>query len=223
MCPMLSDVSTDLRAGARTGLLLQVTSSPRPGSVTNALTAAYAEAWADARPGARVVRHDLPALDLPHLTATEMGAWFTETSDHTDLHRLVLARSDALIDDLLAADEIVIGAPMWNFSIPSNLKAWIDHVTKDGRTIRFGANGPEGLLPARRAVVVSARGSDYRPGTPAAPLDMQEPYLRLILSVLGIDEVVVVNVDRQGPSYADAGEHVDQARTRLLDLAGRAV
>lgn len=203
----------------RTARLLRVTSSPRPGSVTNELTEAYAAAWAAARPGAEIVHHDLPSLDLPHLGASEMGAWFTEQNDHTDLHRLVLARSSSLIDDLLAADELVIGAPMWNFSIPSNLKAWIDHVTKDGRTVQFGPRGPEGLVPARRAVVVSARGSDYRPGTHTEPLDLQEPYLRLILGFLGIAEVVVVNVDRQAPRYSAARSYVDDARSRLLDVA----
>ncbi len=203
----------------RTQVLLRVDSSPRPGSVTGTLTEAYAAAWAGARSGARVIHHDLPRLNLPHLSATEMGAWFAEPDDHTDLHRLVLARSNDLIDDVLLADEIVIGAPMWNFSIPSSLKAWIDHITKAGRTIRFGPNGPEGTVPARRAVVISARGSDYRPGTPTAPLDLQEPYLRLILGFLGIDEVVVVNVDRQGPSYPDAADHVAEARARLVELA----
>ncbi|UDY37574.1 FMN-dependent NADH-azoreductase [Dermatobacter hominis] len=202
-----------------TPVLLQVDSSPRAGSVTNLLTAAYAEAWAAARPGATVLRHDLPRLNLPHLNATEMGAWFTEPDDHTDLHHLVLARSNDLIEDLLAADELVIGAPMWNFSIPSSLKAWIDHVTKAGRTITFGPDGPAGLVPARRAVVVSARGSDYRPGTPTAALDMQEPYLRLILGFLGIAEVRCVNVDRQGPSYPEAGDYIEGARAELLELA----
>jgi FMN-dependent NADH-azoreductase len=187
--------------------------------VTNELTQAYADAWSASRPGAQVVHHDLPALDIPHLGAAEMGAWFTDDDDHTDLHRLVLARSSSLIDDLLAADELVIGAPMWNFSIPSNLKAWIDHVIKHGRTVRFGPQGPIGLVPARRAVVVSARGSDYRPGSPTEPLDLQEPYLRLVLGFLGIADVVVVTVDRQGPQYADARAYVDDARTRLLDVA----
>jgi FMN-dependent NADH-azoreductase len=214
MCPTTNDSPND-----RGPLLLQVTSSPRRDSVTNALSNAYADAWASMHPGSRVIRHDLPALDLPHLSATEMGAWFTDTCDHTDLHRLVLARSDALIEDLLAADEVVIGAPMWNFSIPSNLKAWIDHVTKEGKTFRFGPEGPVGMVPARRAVVVSARGSDYRPGTPTAPLDLQEPYLRLILGFLGIDHVEVINVDRQGPSYPDAADYAEEARSLLLTLA----
>lgn len=199
--------------------LLRVTSSPRPGSVTNELTQAFAEAWSASRPGAQVVHHDLPALDIPHLGAAEMGAWFTDVEDHTDLHRLVLARSSSLIDDLLAVDELVIGAPMWNFSIPSSLKSWIDHVTKHGRTVRFTPQGPVGLVPARRAVVVSARGSDYRPGSPVEPLDLQEPYLRLVLGFLGIAEVVVVNVDCQGPQYPDARKHVDDARGQLLSMA----
>jgi FMN-dependent NADH-azoreductase len=202
-----------------THVLLHVASSPRPGSVTNTLTDAYASAWTSARPGSRVIRHDLPQMDLPHLSATEMGAWFTEPDGHTDLHHLVLARSNGLIDDLLAADEVLIGAPMWNFSVPSSLKAWIDHVVKADRTIQFGPTGPVGMVPARRAVVVSSRGSDYRPGTPAAALDMQEPYLRLILGVLGIDDVAIVNVDRQGPSYPDAGDHLEAARSHLLAIA----
>ena len=218
MCP---SASVQVPQTATAQVLLQVDSSPRPGSVTNALTAEYAAAWVNARPDARVVRHDLPSLNLPHLNATEMGAWFTEPDDRTDLHDLVLARSNSLIDDLLAADEIVIGAPMWNFSIPSSLKAWIDHVTKAGRTIQFGPNGPEGLVPARRAVVISARGSDYRPGTPAATLDMQEPYLRLILGFLGIDDVQFINVDRQGPNYPNALDYMHEARTELIELAGQ--
>lgn len=201
------------------GRLLRVTSSPRPGSVTNELTEAYAAAWTAATTGRQVIHHDLPNLDLPHLGAAQMGAWFAEHDDHTDLHRLVLARSNSLIQDLLAADELVIGAPMWNFSIPSNLKAWIDHVVKHGQTVRFGADGPTGLVRARRAIVVSARGSDYRPGSPTEGLDLQEPYLRLILGFLGIAEVIVVTVDRQGPAYDGTAGYVDAARSRLLDLA----
>ena len=202
-----------------TQVLLRVDSSPRAGSVTGALTAAYTDAWLAARPDAAVIHHDLPALALPHLSSTEMGAWFAEPEEHTDLHHLVLALSNRLIDDVLSADELVIGAPMWNFSIPSSLKAWIDHITKAGRTIAFGPEGPMGIVPARRAVVISARGSDYRPGSPIAGLDLQEPYLRLILGFLGIDDVVFVNVDRQGPNYPEAPTYADEARTRVLELA----
>ena len=220
----------DVSAGAasaipdgRSGpILLQVDSSPRLGSVTNSLTALYATTWLESHPDGRVIRHDLPALNLPHLNSTEMGAWFTDPAEHTDLHELVLARSNNLIDDVLSAEEIVIGAPMWNFSIPSSLKAWIDHVTKAGRTITFGEHGPRGVVTASRAVVVSGRGSEYRAGTVTESLDMQEPYLRLILGFLGIQDVRVVCVDHQGPNYTDGLETYAAAEAEILAIAAEA-
>ena len=200
-------------------VLLHVDSSPRATSATRTLTATYVAAWLDRHPEGSVRRHDLPALNLPHLNATEMGAWFSPPAEHTDLHRLVLARSDTLIDDVLAADEIVIGAPMWNFSIPSSLKAWIDHITKAGRTLQFGPEGPYGVVPAARAVVIVSRGSEYRPGTPTAALDHQVPYLRLILGFLGIPDVRVVVLDGQGPTYPAAAEALATAEAEVRTLA----
>lgn len=200
-------------------VLLRVDSSPRETSATRALTATYVAAWLEANPGGSVRQHDLPALNLPHLNATEMGAWFARPDEHTELHRLVLARSDTLIDDLLAADELVIGAPMWNFSIPSSLKAWIDHVTKAGRTLEFGPDGPYGVVPATRAVVLVSRGSEYGDAMPTAALDHQVPYLRLILGFLGIDDVHFVTLDGQGPTYADAADRFAVAEAAVRALA----
>jgi FMN-dependent NADH-azoreductase len=196
-----------------------VDSSPRAASATRALTAAYVDAWLDGHPGGSVRHHDLPALNLPHLNATEMGAWFARPDEHTDLHRLVLARSDTLIDDVLAADELVVGAPMWNFSIPSSLKAWIDHITKAGRTLEFGPEGPYGVVPATRAVVVVSRGSEYAAGMPTAGLDHQVPYLRLILGFLGIGDVRVVTLDGQGPTYPNAADTFAVAEAEIRALA----
>jgi FMN-dependent NADH-azoreductase len=219
--PNVDAVEAPDGAAQRSGrpMLLQVDSSPREASASRSLTAVYAAGWLEQHPGGVVRHHDLPALNLPHLSATEMGAWFAQPDEHTDLHRLVLARSDQLIDDVLAADELVIGAPMWNFSIPSSLKAWIDHITKAGRTLAFGPDGPYGIVPARRAVVITSRGSEYRPGTPMASLDHQTPYLRLILGFLGIDEVRTVDVDGQGPTYPDAAATLAAAELELLAMA----
>ena len=200
-------------------ILLRVDSSPRPESATRLLTAAYAQAWQAHRPQSEVRHHDLAILDLPHLGATELGAWFADPSDHVELHNLVLARSNRLIDDVLAADEVVIGAPMWNFNIPSSLKAWIDHVVRAGRTIQFGADGIVGAVHAR-TTVVTARGSDFRPGGPTAAWDFQEPYLRQILGFMGITDLHFVHADHQGPNWAD-GQHVlSEARSELIALAG---
>jgi FMN-dependent NADH-azoreductase len=201
------------------GTLLQVDASPRGGSATRQLTATFADAWLAANPGGEVVHHDLPVLNPPHLNATEMGAWFDDPTAHTDLHHLVLARSNDLIDDVLAADELVFGVPMWNFSIPSSLKAWIDHVVRAGRTFQYTATGVEGAVPARRAVVISSSGSDYSQGSPMEACNMVGSYLSLILGFIGVDQVEVVHVNRQGPTWPDADEALDAARVEVLGLA----
>jgi FMN-dependent NADH-azoreductase len=207
------------RIGSMTDVLLQIDSSPRRGSATRQLTAAFTDAWLAAHPDGVVRHHDLPLLNLPHLTATEMGAWFDDPAEHTNLHHLVLARSNELIDDVLAADELVIGAPMWNFSVPSSLKAWIDHIVRAGRTIHYRADGIDGAVTARRAVVVSSSGSDYGPGSPLEHLNMVGPYLDQILRFIGIGDVRNVHVNRQGPTWPDAGETLAQARSSVERLA----
>jgi len=202
--------------------LLRVDASPRPAGTSRTLTGAYAAAWQAAHPDGRVVHHDLPAMDLPHLGATELAAWFVDPGDHVDLHGLVLARSDQLIDDVLAADEIVIGSPMWNFSIPSSLKAWIDHVVRAGRTLHVGADGPAGAVHAP-TIVITSRGSDFRPGSGAEAMDFQEPYLRQVLSFLGVPDVQFVDADHQGPNWSDGDAVLTSARARLEGLARRRI
>jgi FMN-dependent NADH-azoreductase len=183
------------------------------------LTAAYAAAWLAAHPDGEVRHHDLAVLNVPHLNATEMGAWFDDPADHTELHHLVLARSNDLSDDVLAADELLIGAPMWNFSIPSSLKAWIDHVVRAGRTFRYTATGVEGAVTARRAIVVSSSGSDYGDGSPMAPLNLVGPYLTQILGFIGISDVQNIHVNRQGPTWPDAAEVLADAEAQVIALA----
>ena len=99
-----------------------------------------------------------------------------------------------LIDELLAADTIVLAVPMHNFGPPSTLKAWIDHVVRVGRTVSYSQKGPEGMLKGRRAILVLARGGVYSDG-PARPFDFQEPYLRAILGFIGITDIDVVPVE----------------------------
>jgi FMN-dependent NADH-azoreductase len=112
------------------------------------------------------------------------------SSDQTQL----LALSEALIEELFAADTIVIASPMHNFGVPSTLKAWIDHISRAGRTFSYGANGPQGLLKGKRAILVLASGGVYSNGQMKA-LDFTEPYLRAVLGFLGITEVDVVRVE----------------------------
>jgi FMN-dependent NADH-azoreductase len=216
--PATRPTAAQTRTGARQ-VLLRIDSSPRANSATRLLTSAYAQRWQEVHPGQEVRRHDLAVLNPPHLNAPEMGAWFDDPSTYTELHSLILARSNNLIDDVLDAEELVIGAPMWNFSIPSSLKAWLDHIVRVGRTIQPTDTGLEGIVPARRAVVLTASGSDYTVESPLATLNAVGPYMVQILTFLGIDEVRVLHAHCQGPHYPDAAEHLDRARAEAVALA----
>lgn len=151
-------------------------------SVTRDLGRALVESWTRNNPGTDVVYHDLAAQPLPH---------WTPVADASD----PAARAgNAMLDEFLAADVVVIGAPMYNFSIPSTLKAWIDRVAVAGKTFRYGANGPEGLAGGKRVIIVSARGGIYSEG-PAEAMDFQEDYLRKVFGFLGVTDIEVVRAE----------------------------
>jgi FMN-dependent NADH-azoreductase len=111
---------------------------------------------------------------------------------------LYLSRSDQLIEELKAADTVVIGAPMYNYSISSQLKAWIDQIVRRGKTVSYGPEGPHGLLQGKKVVVVTSRG-----GSPKAAFDFQEPYLRAILGLIGLADVTFIHAEKQMSRDAD--------------------
>lgn len=149
------------------------------------LTEAYARNWQQAHPAGRVLHRDLSAAPLPHLTAESFQAFSADPDARDPSQQAAVAVSDALIAELRRADELVIGAPMYNFTIPSLLKAWIDHVARAGVSFRYTERGPEGLLDIARATVISTRGGRYA-GTPQ---DTQTPYLRQVLGFLGVGDI----------------------------------
>jgi FMN-dependent NADH-azoreductase len=171
----------------------------------------FAERWAALNPGGKVIRRDLASAPLPHLTAERFTAWRTPVAERSLDQQRHVAESDALIAELRAADTLVLAVPMYNFGIPSTLKAWIDHVARAGETFRYGANGPEGLLAGKRAVIFTTRGGQYA-GTPG---DTEAPYLQQILGFLGIVDVEIVYAEGLGmgqraESLADAHARIDQ-------------
>ena len=183
--------------------LLVINSSPRKNSVSRRLTRHYAEQWKAQNPEARIVERDLSA-DPPHFVDdTWIEAMRTPTDQLTAAQKQVLARSDTLIQELLDADEIVLGVPMHNFSIPATLKAWIDLVTRAGKTFRYGSKGPEGLIPANKKVIaIVSQGGTYGEGS---PIDFQVPYLRHMLAFIGLTDLTIIHADRQafGPEVAE--------------------
>jgi FMN-dependent NADH-azoreductase len=192
--------------------LLRIDSSARSSSVTRQLTAKFVEEWKKNHPTGEVVQRDLAKIVLPHITDDWSGAHL-DPSQLTPAQRSYLATSDQLIDELQAADTIVIGAPMYNFAIPSSLKAWIDQIVRMGKTISYGASGARGLLANKRVIVVTARGGAYGKGSPAEKFDFQEPYLRHIFGFIGLTDVTFIHAENQsreeaGPRLAAAAEEI---------------
>lgn len=146
-------------------------------------------------PGSTLVTRDLVAKPLPHLNGLILGAFFTPAEQHTPELAAAAAESNAAIAELKAADIIVIGAPMWNFGIPSSLKAWIDHIARAGHTFKYGANGPEGMLDkGKKVIIVSSRGGIYSSG-PMTAMDFQEDYLRSVLGFIGLTDISFVRAE----------------------------
>ncbi len=170
-------------------LLIVNASASLERSHSRTLAQEYEQQWRTANPDGRVLHRDVGATPPPHLDEATFGAFYTPAEQRSEAQRQVLALSDNLIEELKAADELVIAAPMYNFSIPTPLKAWFDQICRVGVTFRYGPKGSEGLLENKRAVLLLSRGGRYEEG---APMDHQTPYLRQLLGFIGIDEVEVV-------------------------------
>lgn len=140
--------------------------------------------WQASNPQGRVILRDLALQPVPHLDAARFGAFLAKPEDRTEEQAAVVAYSDELIDELKSAEVIVLGLPMYNFGVPSMLKAYFDHIARAGVTFRYTEKGPVGLLTGKQAYVFAARGGLYV-GTPR---DSQTPYVHTFLGFLGIED-----------------------------------
>jgi FMN-dependent NADH-azoreductase len=181
-------------------------------SVSRKLTGEFAERL-QRNAGASIVRRDVGTDPVPHLTAATVGVIRGAEPD-SDESRAALALSDRLVGEVKDADVIVIGAPMYNFGMASTLKAWFDHVLRAGVTFRYSAEGPEGLVTGKRAVVIESRAGLYSEG-PASVMDHQEPHIRTLLGFIGITDVTFVRAEKLafGPDAASAA--IAQAADQL--------
>lgn len=163
-------------------------------SASRQLTAVIAKRLTQATPEIETVHYDLSAEPIGHLSTAEFLA-FQGIEPQDDDARLEVARNTKFLSDFLAADVIVVGAPMYNFSLPSQLKAWLDRVAVAGKTFRYTESGVEGLAGGKRVIIASTRGGLYSEGAPAAFLDHQETYLRGFFGFLGIADVTFVRAE----------------------------
>jgi FMN-dependent NADH-azoreductase len=169
-------------------------------------------------PGARVVVRDLARQPLPHVGAAFATGRVVTPDERSGSERQALTLSDALVDELFAADVIVIAAPMHNFGVPSSLKAWIDHIVRPGRTFTYSEKGPEGLMIGKKAVLALARGGIYSEGSMQA-FDFQEPYLRAVLGFIGVTDVEVVRIEGVAFGEEAVGRALRSAEARAEAIA----
>ena len=198
--------------------ILHIDSAITPNSASRELTQHTVDLLLAANPGAQVQRLDLHAQPIDHLAAVSLGFRTGQEAATAD-ERAQNALSEQLVSQFLAADVVVIGAPMYNFSVPSQLKAWIDRVAQAGRTFRYTANGPEGLAGGKRVIVLSSRGGQYA-GTPfEAAMDHQEAYLRAVFSFFGLPEIEIVRAERLAMDHDASLEAAKASLDELLEGA----
>ena len=187
-------------------------------SVSRELTADIVARQKALHPGATVVRRDLVADAAMHLSDAHMAVFQGGEVGNAALGQ-DLATGSAYIDDLFAADIIVIGAPMYNFSIPSQLKGWIDRVCVAGRTFKYGSTGPEGLVKGKKVFVASAQGGVYSGDSPMAGLDHQETYLRTALAFIGLSDVTIIRAEGLARGDESRAAAVASAKLQIEALA----
>ena len=184
-------------------------------SVSRQLSAAAVDRLRKGAPGLQVTYRDLAAQPLPHLSGAHLAA-AQGASPETKSVQEDVAQSQAVLDEFLAADIVVIGAPMYNFSVSSQLKAWIDRIAVAGKTFRYGPNGAEGLLGGKRIIIAISRGGLYGPGAPAAAFEHLQTYLQGVFGFLGVTdlEFVIAEGVMMGP------EAREKAVSAALTTAG---
>jgi FMN-dependent NADH-azoreductase len=173
-------------------------------SASRKLSAAVAERLKAAHPEAEFFYRDLAATPLPHLSGAHLAA-AQGAAPVSDTVAQELTESARVLEEFLAADTVVIGAPMYNFTLPTQLKAWIDRILVAGKTFRYGANGVEGLAGGKRVIVVVSRGGFYGPGAPAAAMEHLETYLKGVFAFIGITdpEFIVAEGLQTGPEQRE--------------------
>lgn len=179
---------------------------------SSTLARTFIDQWRATHPNGRVIERDLARNPLPHLDAERFGAFITPAQKRTPAQQAIADESDRLIDELRHADTIVLGLPLYNFGVPSTLKAYFDHIARAGVTFRYTPNGPVGLLTGKEAYVFAARGGVYNGA------DVQPQYVRNFLNFLGIEQVRFVFAEGLALGEDAKARSLAQAQLEIAEL-----
>jgi len=195
--------------------LLQINASLFSGNgQSSRMSDQFVAAWREAHPDGQVTLRDLGTDPVPHLTAQRFGALISKPEERSAEQQVVVDFSDTLIDEIRNADVIALGLPMYNFGVPSSLKAYFDHIARAGVTFRYTEKGPEGLLAGKKVYVFAARGGIYN-GT---ALDTQTGYVRDFLRFVGLSDVNFVYAEGLNMGDASKQSALSNAETAILQL-----
>ncbi len=198
--------------------ILQIDSSVAGAkSASRPLTKAAADQLLSVHPDAKLVYRDLIQDPLRHYTAV-LRVHGAESDTHTPEQKAELAVGETILQEFLAADVVVVGVPMYNFSVPSQLKAWIDLICVAGKTFRYSPTGPVGLCGEKRAIVISTSGGLYGPGSPFEPYNHQSRYIKDVFSFLGITNVTIITAEGLAIGPEKAASAIEDARSQISQL-----
>lgn len=204
--------------------LLHIDSSPRDErSRSRRFTREFVEAWKQAHPTDTVTYRDIGRNPVPHLDESWIAAAYTPPEQRTPDLQEAIRLSDQLVDELLAADIYVLGVPMYNYSVPSMLKAYIDQIVRIGRTFEFapenGENPYNPLVLGKRMFIITARGSSgYGAGEQYEALNYQDPYLRTVFGFIGVTDITFVHVENDELGGTGLERSIANARTQIAQL-----
>lgn len=198
--------------------ILHLDSSPRGDrSISRTATKDFITAWKQAHPNDTVTYRDLGHHPVPHVDEPWIAAAFTPPEQRSPELNQAIELSDTLVDEFLAADRYIFGIPMYNLSIPSTFKAYIDQIVRVGRTFAVTEQGLAGLVDSsKKMLVITARGGSYQQGTPAASYDLQEPYIRSIFGFIGITDIKFIHVDNLNYDREKSLENAHNAAKEAL-------
>jgi len=188
-----------------------------PNSVSRTLSAEIVERMRRQTPELEIVYRDLGGNPMDHLTGAHLAAGQGAAPESEALGRDIDAGA-AVLREFLVADTVVIGAPMYNFGVPSQLKSWIDRLAIAGQTFHYTEKGPEGLCAGKQVIVASSRGNVYGAGTPNAALDHQETFLRTVFGFFGITDVTVIRAEGVGFGDDAREKAIEGARGEIASL-----
>lgn len=204
--------------------LLHIDSSPRgERSHSRRLTREFVEQWKQAHPGDTVTYRDIGRQPVPHVDELWIAAAFSPPEQHSSEMREAICLSDRLVDEFLAADIYVIGVPMYNFSVPSVFKAYIDQIVRVGRTVAFEpddlANVFKPLVLGKKMFIIEARGdSGFKPGGKYEKMNYHDPYLVTVFGFIGITDITFVHVENDEYGGQKLAESIANARTKIIEL-----